>query len=272
MEEAFYPTIGAEEHLPVCIYGIGRCDYQQHVILPEGSPLPQIHYCTGGEGILILKHRKYEIYSHVAFFLPANCPYEYYTKDNLLRDHWITFGGQYYPSVLKELCLTKPIVIKNKHHDKLHSYWLELYECIQEQSIIGNMLASGHLYRYLLEYAARYQLLIQGKEAPKIEIQPVLDYIDAHFSEDIALSDLANLLHITPQYLCKLFRQQLNMRPVQYITKRRIEEAKQLLLQNRYTTSEIALRVGFHDTSYFCRLFRETEHMTTSDFLMNVSN
>lgn len=267
MDEAFYPIVGAEGNLPVCVQGIGWCEYQYHVIRPEGYPLPQINYCAGGDGVLIVNHQTYEIKQGISFFLPANYPHEYYTKQNLWRNDWITFGGQYADSVLAELRLDGPLVIKHTHPEKLSACWMEIYQCLKEQTVIGNMLASGHLYRYLVEYATQYKNSQTSPNDQNSEFNLVLDYINSHYMDNLSLSELADMIHITPQYLCKLFKQNLGMRPFQYITKRRMQEAKHLLLQNRYTTSEIASLVGYNDTSYFCRLFRETEHITPSNFI-----
>lgn len=266
MNEAFYPIVGAEDNLPVCVHGIGWCENQYHVVRPDGYPLPQINYCAGGEGILVIDHQTYKIRPGISFFLPENYPHEYYTNGTLWRNNWILFGGKYYHSVLNELKLTEPAVIRHVHEDKLNSYWMEIYQYLKEQTLIGNMLASGHLYKYLVEYAAQYKSSMNLLNTQHSQFNSIIEYINAHYMEDLTLQQLASMINITPQYLCKLFRHHLDMRPFQYITKRRMQEAKNLLLQNKYTTSEIASLVGYNDTSYFCRLFRESEHMTPSAF------
>lgn len=271
MDEAFYPIVGAESNLPVCVYGIGWCEYQYHVVRPEGFPIPQINYCAGGEGVLKFDGQTYEIKQGVSFFMPENYPHEYYTKKDLWRNDWISFGGKHYHSVLKELNLTKPIVVNHHHEDKLTSCWMEIYQCLKEETLIGNMLASGHLYKYLVEYMTQYKNSQVPQNSQHSEFNVVLEYINQHYMEELSLHELAALINITPQYLCKLFRQHLGMRPFQYITKRRMQEAKHLLLQNKYTTTEIAALVGYNDTSYFCRLFREAEQMTPSTFVAKSS-
>ncbi len=271
MEEAFYPIVGAESNLPVCVHGIGWCEYQYHVIRPEGYPLPQINYCAGGEGILKFDGQTYAITPGTSFFMPENYPHEYYTKNDVWRNDWITFAGQHYLSVLKELNLTKPIIVKHTHEDKLTSCWMEMFQYLKEQTLIGNMLASGHLYEYLVEYSTQYKNSLNPHNSEHSGLNIVLDYINEHYMEELSLVELASLMDITPQYLCKLFRQNVGMRPFQYITKRRMQEAKHLLLQNKYTTTEVAALVGYNDTSYFCRLFRENEQMTPSTFIVKAT-
>ncbi len=53
-------------------------------------------------------------------------------------------------------------------------------------------------------------------------LEPVLNYIDDNYMNVIELTNLCNIMKATPQYLCRVFKSSLGIRPLEYITKKRI--------------------------------------------------
>ena len=82
------------------------------------------------------------------------------------------------------------------------------------------------------------------------------DYMDACFAEDISLETIDHTAHLAPVYFLREFKKNYHLTPHQYLTQRRIEEAKYLLLSKRNMISEICLMVGFQDISSFSKLFK----------------
>ena len=56
------------------------------------------------------------------------------------------------------------------------------------------------------------------------------------------------------------------MRPFEYLAKRRIQKAKLMLVQDKYTVNEIAQIVGYNDCSYFCSVFKKHEGISPAEF------
>ena len=88
-------------------------------------------------------------------------------------------------------------------------------------------------------------------------VDAVKHYIRQHYREDLTRSDLAEVVHITPNYLSKRFHTETGMSLREYINQLRIEDAKRLLLSTNVTISEIASEVGFDNISYFSTVFRK---------------
>ena len=80
------------------------------------------------------------------------------------------------------------------------------------------------------------------------------------------MEELCAVSGVSKQYLCLLFRNSLGSRPMEYITKRRIQAAKELLTATDKTIEEIAAETGFCTPSYFCKLFRRYEGITPTGF------
>ena len=100
---------------------------------------------------------------------------------------------------------------------------------------------------------------------------PVLDYIDENFHKDFALTILAKQAGISPQHLCRVFKETLNMRPLEYLTRRRLQEAKRLLQRTELPIAEIALQSGFPDAGYFSTVFKKHEGITPMEYKKSLS-
>lgn len=97
-------------------------------------------------------------------------------------------------------------------------------------------------------------------------IQEVLDYVEDHFHEEISLKGIAEIVHLNASYLSSLFKEEVEMTFIEYLTRRRLQEAKKLLIQTDLTVNEIAEKVGYHTAKYFIKLFKQYEKATPSSY------
>ena len=94
----------------------------------------------------------------------------------------------------------------------------------------------------------------------------VLQYIEKNYSGQIKLGDMAQTAGITEQHLCRLFKKNFQMRPMEYLAKVRIQHAKEMLVYSEKNISEIARAAGFPDNSYFSALFKKYEGTTPGEY------
>lgn len=87
-------------------------------------------------------------------------------------------------------------------------------------------------------------------------IADAFDYLEAHFSEDLSVKSLAGHLSVSPRHLERLFRQFCKESPLEHLTELRMSEALRQLAYTEYPVSEVAVRCGFSDPSYFSRVFK----------------
>lgn len=97
-------------------------------------------------------------------------------------------------------------------------------------------------------------------------LQPVIDYIRCHFRDNIAVSDLSEMLHVCDDQLIRLFKATTNKTPVNYITDIRLEEAMKLLVETELPVTEVAGRCGFASSCYMARVFKNRLHMTPLEY------
>lgn len=78
--------------------------------------------------------------------------------------------------------------------------------------------------------------------------------------------ELAAMVHISPNYLGRIFKKETGMSLTDYIIKRRITVAKQLLAKTNLSVTRVSERVGITYSSYFTRLFKEQVGMTPQEY------
>jgi two-component system response regulator YesN len=112
----------------------------------------------------------------------------------------------------------------------------------------------------LKQYLDRFSALIRQHRSARFStfVREVIDFIRQHYAEDLTLSAVAEIVHITPNYLSKIFKEEMKCNFVDYLNKYRIEKARQLIhSQPEKKTYEIAEQVGFKDYKYFTFVFKK---------------
>ncbi|WP_028986628.1 response regulator transcription factor [Thermicanus aegyptius] len=100
-------------------------------------------------------------------------------------------------------------------------------------------------------------------------IREAIQFIDQHLKEEISLKDVAEYVHLNPSYFSVLFKEQVHLTFSEYITRRRMQRAKELLITTNLPISEVAEEAGYKTTKYFIKLFKEIEGITPSVYRRN---
>lgn len=95
-------------------------------------------------------------------------------------------------------------------------------------------------------------------------IRRALNFIEEHYFEDISLMDIAKAACLSPYHFCRLFKRQIGINCIPYLSRLRIEKAKSLLGSTPYSVTQICFDVGFNDLSHFERVFRSMEGIPPS--------
>ncbi len=90
--------------------------------------------------------------------------------------------------------------------------------------------------------------------------------MNQNLQEDISLDDVAGAINLSPTYFSRLFSNEMNMTYIEYLTMIRVEESKKYLVDTKHSISDIALRMGFSDQSYFSKVFKKVEGITPGKY------
>lgn len=260
-----YPIISTESKLPVYLVSIGMHDCQPYVHRDTEYNYPQIFYCTKGSGILCYDNIKAEVKAGNGFFIPASYPHEYYPTEDVWDVHWVIPSGYDCERLLADIGLDKPQVFSLNGIKLLDHFFRNMHESLMGDKLQGNIRASGYLYSFLLELE-RCKSGARLFSNTNIAVTKCIDYIDNNYRQPITMDNLCEVSGMSKQYLCRLFRNILDTRPMEYIAKRRIQAAKELLVGTKMSIEEIVEQTGFCDSSYFCRLFKRYEGITPTQF------
>ncbi|HHV74936.1 MAG TPA: response regulator [Thermoanaerobacterium sp.] len=102
-------------------------------------------------------------------------------------------------------------------------------------------------------------------------IAKAIDYINKNYHKEVKLYDVAQMLSISYHYFSKMFKEETKCNFVDYITRVRIEKAKEFLQDETISVKEVCFKVGYNDPNYFSRIFRKETGMTPTDYKNRVS-
>lgn len=99
------------------------------------------------------------------------------------------------------------------------------------------------------------------------ELKTVLNYIALHYSDHISLNDLADCVHMNPNYFCRFFKTMTQKSPTAYLNYYRIECACEKLCTGNDSVLNIALDCGFSDANYFIKVFKKLKGCTPLQYV-----
>ncbi|WP_337914081.1 response regulator transcription factor [Cohnella zeiphila] len=97
-------------------------------------------------------------------------------------------------------------------------------------------------------------------------VEEIVRYLDAHYFEDVSLIDVATRFHLDPSHLSKLFKSVTDENFIEYVTRRRMEKACELLRASDRKINEIAELVGYENQRYFSQVFKKFTGQTPSEY------
>ncbi|MEN6575163.1 MAG: helix-turn-helix domain-containing protein [Phycisphaerales bacterium] len=111
------------------------------------------------------------------------------------------------------------------------------------------------------------ELVYSSQDARKMtQIRPAINYVDANYDKPITLTEIARASHLSVSRLAHLFKEQMGVTLINYVTEVRIERAKELLLGTDQSCTDICFQTGYNNQSYFTRTFKSVAGTTPRQF------
>ena len=98
------------------------------------------------------------------------------------------------------------------------------------------------------------------------KLRKVEDYVRERLAEDISVESLAQLLELSPFHFSRVFKQATGMPPLQFVRRKRITRAQQLIRETSRSVIEIGLEVGYTSPSHFAQVFRRVVGVAPTKF------
>ena len=135
-------------------------------------------------------------------------------------------------------------------HRDIHYIWLAGYE---KPDFITINRFRNRVKNEINEVFTQTVLLLSSKGFISLNVE----YIENNYSYDIKISDIARHVGIDRTYLYRIFMEEEQLSPKQYLMQHRIRIATQMLSSASYTITEIAFSCGFKDSPSFCNHFKK---------------
>ncbi len=265
MKGIIYPVISRQAELPFYLTGIGIRSPEAHVVRPLGLSSHQLLYSADGSGTLIAEGKQYNMKKGAMFYIAPQIPHEYYPSESGWATSWIVFKGAYASEMLAAMGLSRFAYSDSCSSESCGRIMERIF------SAASDPLNSGEKESVLVyEYILNAKKLLLSSESEKSSNDNAVDtaiiYIDKNYMNDIRLESLAELSGISVQHFCRLFRKKTAMRPMEYLARKRIAEAKALLDNTDMLIDDISKAVGYNDGSYFGAVFRRTEGISPGEY------
>ncbi|MBO5214331.1 MAG: helix-turn-helix domain-containing protein [Clostridia bacterium] len=246
--ELFYPVaVGSYEK--VRDYRIHRKHYDSILIL----------YVA--DGSLYLKQNGTLYKGESGDMLLVNCygEHEYFT-DSYAKLLWLHFDGNSSVSWFKNLTEAHGQALRGSPRCP------HMIRSIMDGIKTGEneYLLSAKIYTLLCDISAFSES--QATENYSPAISEAKTFMEEHLEQDLSVEQIATAVHFSPSYFSKIFKDSTKMSPYEYLLSRRIERAKKLLLQTRFSMDVIAERSGFHSTPHFICAFKQATGLTPLKF------
>ena len=165
--------------------------------------------------------------------------------------------------------LALPTVYSQGSYPTLRELLSRIYHIRTDMEPINFWTEKNILQQFLCEITPQDRKPSQ-EDMNTRRLHKLTSYIKKHYAETITLDTLCSLVNLSPSYIIRLFRQYTSVAPMAYVALIRIEKAKELLAESPLSISEIALMVGFQDSFYFSRKFKQITGITPRQYRRNL--
>lgn len=141
----------------------------------------------------------------------------------------------------------------------------EREDYLPELMATSDMMVLREWYIKKISDACR-NVMVKREERDNDLIVRAKEYIDSNYHRDISLDDLSRILNLSPYYFSKLFKEETGENFVEFLTRIRLDKAKELLKSPDISMKEICAQVGYSDPNYFSRIFKKVTGQTPTEY------
>ena len=120
--------------------------------------------------------------------------------------------------------------------------------------------------RLIVDHLSEAKVIYKTKDNILERIRFTINYIEEHYNTDISIQDLTALLDCSESVLLRNFKKIAGTSPMQFLLNYRIQKAAEMLLTTDMKSNAIAFSCGFHDFSYFIKIFKRNMGVTPAKY------
>ena len=231
-------------------YMISRDNYDRHFY----RQIYILEYVISGEGYIECDHEVYKVKEGDFYMLSTHSFHRYYgDPDNPYCKIWINVGGRIMADMMQLYNLQSGVVIKQMNCRKTFEQIYEECSHIKEEN-------KAEIYRKVFKLIVRILDQLTSDSVCDMlapSSYKIRDFIDSNIQSDICLDDIARKFFFSKSYIISCFKSEFGISPKQYILQKKIETAKNMLLETDMSVKTIAEMLHFADSHHFSNTFKK---------------
>lgn len=256
-------THESTEEKPVVIqcFGITNPD-PTYCVARKKSHNYVLEYVRSGKGYVEIDDEKFMVNEGDAYLLYPKTKEKYYSdKNEPFQKYWVNFVGSDIDRVLDALN------IKGIHHFpkcNLMSYFIQLYSL--EESYMNSLDFSYYAYSTIISMLVEMKKSLIANKKGVDTADKIKEIIDNHISENIKVLDICDELKMCKSSIINIFKNKYHITPNQYKNNKKMDVAKNMLINENISIKQISISLGFIDQYHFSNSFKKQFQMYPSEF------
>lgn len=214
-------------------------------------------YTLSGKGIFENKKGKQELLPGSLMIVSVPSPHVYYLPEN--SSHWefifLVMIGREALRITQMIETNLGNCLDMTNHDKTVNTLFLFVQSLQKNEI-GNPFINSN-YTYGLCMTLLEELGDHPRPKKNQPFEELRQFLRNNIEKDISVQEMAEFCNISRSHFSRLFSEQMGISPRLYLEDLRLKTAMGILYNERSSVKETAMRCGFNDVNYFCRLFKK---------------
>ena len=244
--------------------------HHHYIDRPTGSRDHILIINISGNGYCRLVDKNWVVKAGQGIWIPAHTPHAYgsmeqnpwniywmHCRGNGIDDfaQWLTMSGEnpvFSLGTLDNLLLVFEKILQ------------ELFQSIPQSIYPKNTLLLCRMFSIIgLEMRSLQDCYARQSEERVIKS---IQWMQDNIAKAITLEGLASAVHLSVPHYCCLFKKEMGVSPLRFLTRLRLQLATNLLVGTKKTISEIAESIGYNDPFYFCRIFKKHFRLSPTQY------
>lgn len=255
------------QDLYLCFCGYAKCE-PLHSFGPAVRPNYILHYILEGKGRYYVGDTQYELQAGQGFLIEPEVQTFYQADQSDPWTYlWVGFSGSHAKEYLKDIGInSRQLIFWCGYGDELKQLVINMLKN-NTSSTTNQFLLESLLYSFFSILAQDIDIIpTTSANEENMYIRKAIEYIHNNYSNNIKVTDIADYVCIDRSYLYRLFRQNMDQSPQDYLANYRITRAAELLSITDLPIGGVALSCGYQDSLVFSKAFKLKRGLTPSQY------
>lgn len=217
-----------------------------------------LHIIENGKGFIVCKGKKLSLTTQDMFIIFPGEEIDYYPDSSEPWSYyWMCFEGLQADALVRQTGLSeeKPYFKKAVNREIMRYFTGAIDAFERKGAIVVECVGFLYVILGMLNRNGNNSGLVKSQDR---YVKEVILFIYFNFNFNITTDDIAQNLHLSPNYLCSIFKKQMKMSLKQFLTQYRMNEAYKFMQENKPgQIKDLAKRVGYSDQLYFSKVFKK---------------